>query len=127
MYAIRSYYEVIMYADKITRSMQATIDGSLYRREKQLKYNADNNITPTALKSKTNTSFAAQATNKTYLDQQDEDIIAADPVVQYMSAETLQKTIEKARTAMKKASRITSYNVCYTKLLRDLFLWVFCL
>ncbi len=101
--------KVIMYADKITRSMQATIDGSLYRREKQLKYNADNNITPTALKSKTNTSFAAQATNKTYLDQQDEDIIAADPVVQYMSAETLQKTIEKARTAMKKASKELDY------------------
>jgi len=42
--------KAIMYADKITDSMQKTIDETEYRREKQLKYNEVNNITPTALK-----------------------------------------------------------------------------
>ena len=40
---------VIMYADKITNSMQRTIDSTNYRREKQLKYNEENNITPTQI------------------------------------------------------------------------------
>ena len=40
---------VIMYADKITKSMQKTIDSTNYRREKQLKYNQENNITPTQI------------------------------------------------------------------------------
>ena len=39
----------IMYADKITKSMQKTIDETNYRREKQIKYNKENNITPTAI------------------------------------------------------------------------------
>ena len=43
---------VIMYADKITRSMQLTIDETNRRREKQIKYNTDNDIIPTPLKKK---------------------------------------------------------------------------
>jgi excinuclease ABC subunit B len=39
----------IMYADKITKSMQKTIDETNYRREKQIKYNKENNVTPTAI------------------------------------------------------------------------------
>ena len=42
--------KAIMYADKITKSMQATIDGTNYRRERQIAYNKENNITPTAIK-----------------------------------------------------------------------------
>ena len=43
---------VIMYADKITRSMQLTIDETNRRRKKQIKYNTDNGLTPTPLKKK---------------------------------------------------------------------------
>ena len=42
--------KVIMYGDKITRSMQKTIDDTNNKREKQIKYNKDNNITPTPIK-----------------------------------------------------------------------------
>ena len=48
---------VIMYADKITRSMQLTIDETNRRREKQIKYNTDNDIIPTPLKKKKKTSL----------------------------------------------------------------------
>ena len=41
--------KAIMYADKITKSMQKTIDETNYRREKQIKYNKENNVTPTAI------------------------------------------------------------------------------
>ena len=41
--------KAIMYADRITKSMQKTIDETNYRREKQIKYNKENNITPTAI------------------------------------------------------------------------------
>ena len=43
---------VIMYADKITRSMKLTIDETNRRREKQIKYNTDNGIKPTPLQKK---------------------------------------------------------------------------
>ncbi len=44
--------KAIMYADKMTKSMQLTIDETNYRREKQMKYNAENNMIPTALNKK---------------------------------------------------------------------------
>jgi excinuclease ABC subunit B len=42
--------KAIMYADKITKSIKATMDGTEYRRSKQIEYNLANNITPTAIK-----------------------------------------------------------------------------
>jgi excinuclease ABC subunit B len=47
----------IMYADQITKSMQKTIDETNYRREKQIKYNKENNITPTAIKKSLNNAL----------------------------------------------------------------------
>ena len=47
----------IMYADKVTKSMQKTIDETNYRRSKQIKYNKENNITPTAIKKSLNNAL----------------------------------------------------------------------
>ena len=46
-----------MYADKVTKSMQKTIDETNYRRSKQIKYNKENNITPTAIKKSLNNAL----------------------------------------------------------------------
>jgi len=101
--------KVIMYADKITGSMQRTIDSTNKRREKQLKYNEENNITPTQIK-KALTSVLGDTTKeqaetvKSYSMEQVPNI-AADPVVKYMNVDALQKTIENTSKAMKKAAK----------------------
>jgi excinuclease ABC subunit B len=101
--------KVIMYADKITGSMQRTIDQTNHRREKQLKYNADNNITPTQIK-KSFTSILAEKSGdqsdkvKSYAVESTSGI-AADPVVKYMNFDALEKVIETTQKAMKKAAK----------------------
>jgi excinuclease ABC subunit B len=96
--------KVIMYADKITGSMQATIDATLYRREKQLKYNLDNNITPTQINKQTGSIIEQTSNAKAYVEPDSNDI-AADPVVEYMSADALKKSIEKTKKEMQKAAK----------------------
>ena len=99
---------VIMYADKVTNSMQKTIDSTNYRREKQLKYNEENNIIPTQIVKPTREIIGYEyRSNKqptTYGETGNPDI-AADPVVQYMSADALVKTIEKTKKQMKAAAK----------------------
>jgi excinuclease ABC subunit B len=100
--------KVIMYADNITRSMQKTIEETNRRREKQLLYNEENDITPAQI-FKTTVSLFDQ--NKelidrrgVYADQAKTDI-AADPVVKYMNREGLEKAVENARKKMEDAAR----------------------
>lgn len=95
---------VIMYADKITKSMQATIDSTLYRREKQLKYNQDNNITPKQINKQLKSIIEASTKAKAYIEPDTTDI-AADPVVEYMNMDGLKKLIEKTRKEMQKAAK----------------------
>jgi len=95
---------VIMYADKTTKSMQATINATLYRREKQLKYNQENNITPTQINKQTKSIIETSSHSKAYIEPENNDI-AADPVVEYMSIDALKKTIEKTRKEMQKAAK----------------------
>jgi len=99
--------KVIMYADKITRSMQETIDETNRRREKQLKYNEEHGITPTQIV-RTSGSILKEFSkhgveSRAYIEPEKPDI-AADPVIKYMSAEALEKAIKKSRRAMEKAA-----------------------
>lgn len=95
---------VIMYADKITNSMKLTIDETNRRREKQMAYNEKHGITPTAIVKSTESIMGqtAVAGNKTYIEKERASI-AADPVVQYMSKEQLQKAIQKNQKSMEAA------------------------
>lgn len=100
--------KVIMYADKITESMRITIEETNRRREKQLKYNEQNGITPTQIvKAKTSILGGKLTTGQTvnvYVEPEKVDY-AADPVVQYMSKEQLVKAIEKAKKSMEKEAK----------------------
>ncbi|MBS2212425.1 excinuclease ABC subunit UvrB [Carboxylicivirga mesophila] len=95
---------VIMYADTITKSMKATMDATLYRREKQLKYNEINNITPRQINKQLTSIIESSTKAKAYIEPEGTDI-AADPVVEYMSADALKKTIEKTHKEMQKAAK----------------------
>jgi excinuclease ABC subunit B len=99
---------VIMYADKITNSMQKTIDSTNYRREKQMKYNIENNITPTQIVKPTREIIGYKYRSDKQAEYEGGSIIpdvAADPVIQYMSIEGLEKTIEKTKKQMKAAAK----------------------
>jgi len=99
--------KVIFYADRITESMQKTIDGTNRRREKQLIYNEQNNITPTQIK-KTTQSVLIQPVvkneSKAYIENESFDIVA-DPVVKMMTKKELEKTIEKTKKMMMDAAK----------------------
>jgi excinuclease ABC subunit B len=99
--------KVIMYADKITGSMQMTIDETNRRRDKQLKYNEEMSITPAQIVRKTGSVLTGLIKKgvivKAYFEPERPDI-AADPVVKYMNREALEKTIEKTRKSMEKAA-----------------------
>ncbi len=101
---------VIMYADKITSSMQRTIDSANYRREKQNSYNIANNITPTQIVKPTREIIGLEyrpdksVMGKAYVAPDKADV-AADPVVRYMSTEALEKTIVKTQKEMTKAAK----------------------
>lgn len=97
---------VIMYADRITKSMKETIDSTDYRREKQLAYNAKHNITPTQIiKDKTSIMQISDGSNPKAYSGPETIEIAADPVVQYMSKESLEKSIAKTKKSMQKAAK----------------------
>ncbi|GAB4252351.1 MAG: excinuclease ABC subunit UvrB [Vicingaceae bacterium] len=105
--------KVIMYADKITKSMQKTIDETNRRREKQIKYNLEHNITPQAIiKSTENPLYNQHKKSDTAYDlniSTEQINLAADPVVQYMSKEQLEKMIFEVQDKMKKAAAETDY------------------
>ncbi len=94
--------KAIMYADKITDSMQRTIDETNYRRTKQLNYNLEHNITPTALNKKLDNVFTRYSLVDAELSPEK---AAAEPVDIYRSKGDVEKLIRDKRKAMEKAAK----------------------
>jgi excinuclease ABC subunit B len=102
---------VIMYADKITDSMQITMDETNRRREKQMQYNLDHGITPRTV-GKTKAEIMEQTSvvdfkggvQHAYVEM-DTATLAADPIVQYMTKADMKKSIESTRKDMVAAAK----------------------
>jgi excinuclease ABC subunit B len=105
--------KVIMYADKMTESMRKTIEITEQRREKQIAFNFEHNITPkTVVKSIQEiidqTSVADAKFGDDFIfnyNQEDEVKIAADPVFDYMAKEDIQKAIKETEKSMQRAAK----------------------
>ena len=99
--------KVIFYADKITESMRLTIEETNRRREKQMNYNEKHGITPKQVV-KNNVSILGekqQAQGEPYAYVEPTPLLAADPIVQYMNREQLEKAIEQTRRQMTEAAK----------------------
>jgi excinuclease ABC subunit B len=105
--------KVIMYANKMTKSMAKTIDETNRRRDKQIAYNTANGITPTTVVKSKDQIFRQTAVadgvnfedSKEYNFYETEMSVAADPIIAYMDKPALEKAIQKTEKDMYKAAK----------------------
>ena len=107
---------VIMYADRITASMQMTIDETSRRREKQIIYNTEHGVTPTTI-FKTREEIMKSSSvleirkpePQAYIEMEDDLSMVAEPIVSHMTAEQLHKAIDNTRKQMLQAAKDTDF------------------
>jgi excinuclease ABC subunit B len=95
--------KAILYADKITNSMQKTMDETTYRREKQIAYNTKNGLSPKALNKSLGNALNKNSVSSQYYENQ--TLKAAEPESLYLSKPEIEKKIRDARKAMEKAAK----------------------
>jgi excinuclease ABC subunit B len=100
----------ILYADEMTGSMQKTIEETERRREKQIRYNMEHNITPTQIKkARTMTNLLEIqkeiGDKRAYVEIEAPSLKVADPIIESMSTKQLKKAIETTRSRMQEAAR----------------------
>ena len=95
--------KVIMYADKITRSMQDTIDGTERRRARQKAYNEAHGITPAQISRSTRNSLYGLGQQEEAAPSQ-QRLLADDPVIRNMTPDQLRKAAEGAKLRMENAA-----------------------
>jgi excinuclease ABC subunit B len=107
--------KAILYGDKITPAMQATINETMRRRDKQMRYNAEHGITPTAIKKEINTSALAGL----YKDPEEEKRRVEAAIReswktadwQHMDAKTLEKAITAKSKQMLAAAKAQEFEI----------------
>lgn len=95
--------KAIMYADKITASMQKTIDETNYRRQKQIDYNTKHNLVPKGLNKKIESALMKNSVAS--YEQEKTAARAAEPETAYLSKPEIEKIIREKRKAMEKAAK----------------------
>ena len=97
----------IMYADKVTDSMQKTIDETNRRREKQIAYNTANNITPKQIKKNIDNSLTKSAVSSFHYDNAVNK--AAEQDLEYLPKEEIEKRIRQKRKQMEVAAKALDF------------------
>ena len=95
--------KAIMYADKITKSMQKTMDETAYRREKQMAYNSEHNVTPKALNKSLDNALTQNSVSSYYYKQ--EALKASEPESAYLTKPELEQKIRESRKLMEVAAK----------------------
>jgi excinuclease ABC subunit B len=103
---------VIFYADKVTESMQKTIDETLRRRLIQMAYNEKHGITPQTITrtreeilSRKSILDIREGNKKAYVDRDPVEALAADPVLAYMSRDQIERMVSDTEKKMKEAAK----------------------